>query len=596
MIHTQTHWLTVCVVGPGTLLGEETLLQSENQEKYEYRTTVTSKKLSTLSLSKQVFIKLHPDIEAEVTKFYHVKRIQREEVYAKTAQELLSQGGNKGDTFFKKHTGLTQLVSKKALNSFAGRENRVIINKSLPFSMGNIPDSTSHATQSNVANKSIANLDKTYLNTSNNNVKFITEPDDVASNQKLIEKPNRDAESQLGKKSAHDHSLSIHRDHHHDSKQSLNESGSINAEDQRIMTTESQRGHTRNILSPLKDLGDDFLNKFHVPQVGKPWGLELDSKRGNFVQSISNDLEKFQRPKTSQLNPLQRVITPKARAIRMKINTHDEMPLIENPRTTKHEAMRNSYLEKIKLPDAPEDLGPENFRFNFVDSHPKRRKRSESVKNNKSCRDSVLSQSIITRKARATQVGDDLSRDFLTLSQQKMLVPLKLPVNEELKGSRSISPSLKLPTQPSESKRKDSDMLEKNSCKDSCISKSSILSDSIRRKRLPLQIIVPSNVELSAPHSIVKVIHGYNDIDSNPLSETKTAASEQQKMKENVPSDLRAAVPKPAGHNLLSKLLMQKSQMHQALHRKTPSRARDSGATKDTSKNTSLSLLMVDKR
>ena len=39
-LHTQTHWLTLCTVGPGTLLGEETLLQENKKEQYEYRTIV----------------------------------------------------------------------------------------------------------------------------------------------------------------------------------------------------------------------------------------------------------------------------------------------------------------------------------------------------------------------------------------------------------------------------------------------------------------------------------------------------------------------------------------------------------------------------
>lgn len=40
VIHKETHWITVCVVGPGTLIGEETLMYPKNKEQYEYRTTV----------------------------------------------------------------------------------------------------------------------------------------------------------------------------------------------------------------------------------------------------------------------------------------------------------------------------------------------------------------------------------------------------------------------------------------------------------------------------------------------------------------------------------------------------------------------------
>lgn len=52
VIHTQTHWLTLCVVGPGTLLGEETLMQKNNKEHYEYRTIV----LYTLSIAEKTNI------------------------------------------------------------------------------------------------------------------------------------------------------------------------------------------------------------------------------------------------------------------------------------------------------------------------------------------------------------------------------------------------------------------------------------------------------------------------------------------------------------------------------------------------------------
>lgn len=40
IIHTKTYWLTLCVVGPGTLVGEETLLSKNRHAKYEYRAIV----------------------------------------------------------------------------------------------------------------------------------------------------------------------------------------------------------------------------------------------------------------------------------------------------------------------------------------------------------------------------------------------------------------------------------------------------------------------------------------------------------------------------------------------------------------------------
>lgn len=41
VISTQTHWLPICTVGPGTLLGEEILEYRKSKEHYDYRVTVS---------------------------------------------------------------------------------------------------------------------------------------------------------------------------------------------------------------------------------------------------------------------------------------------------------------------------------------------------------------------------------------------------------------------------------------------------------------------------------------------------------------------------------------------------------------------------
>lgn len=43
VIHKQTQWLTLCVVGPGSLIGDETLCYPKNEEQYEYRVIVILK-------------------------------------------------------------------------------------------------------------------------------------------------------------------------------------------------------------------------------------------------------------------------------------------------------------------------------------------------------------------------------------------------------------------------------------------------------------------------------------------------------------------------------------------------------------------------
>lgn len=40
ILKEDVHWLTICTVGPGALLGEEILEQKRHQECYHYRVTV----------------------------------------------------------------------------------------------------------------------------------------------------------------------------------------------------------------------------------------------------------------------------------------------------------------------------------------------------------------------------------------------------------------------------------------------------------------------------------------------------------------------------------------------------------------------------
>lgn len=40
VVDRETHWLTICTVGPGTLIGEEILERKRNEECYDYRVTV----------------------------------------------------------------------------------------------------------------------------------------------------------------------------------------------------------------------------------------------------------------------------------------------------------------------------------------------------------------------------------------------------------------------------------------------------------------------------------------------------------------------------------------------------------------------------
>lgn len=42
VLSREAHWLTICTVGPGTLLGEEVLEYKRNEECYDYRVTVYS--------------------------------------------------------------------------------------------------------------------------------------------------------------------------------------------------------------------------------------------------------------------------------------------------------------------------------------------------------------------------------------------------------------------------------------------------------------------------------------------------------------------------------------------------------------------------
>ena len=93
-----------------------------------------------MSISKQVFINLHPEMKEHVQKFYKVKKSQRDEVYESLSREALAQKEDNSHHFLKKHAGLMRMVNKKVLSHFTDRETRtskqtishVVSHESLP--------------------------------------------------------------------------------------------------------------------------------------------------------------------------------------------------------------------------------------------------------------------------------------------------------------------------------------------------------------------------------------------------------------------------------------------------------------------------------
>ena len=87
--------------------------------------------MSALSINKQVFLKLHPDIEKAILKFYRVKQEQRDETFARVSRELLAQEEAKNDAFLQKLGDVAQMVHRKALTVFTDRENRAAVNRKM---------------------------------------------------------------------------------------------------------------------------------------------------------------------------------------------------------------------------------------------------------------------------------------------------------------------------------------------------------------------------------------------------------------------------------------------------------------------------------
>ena len=124
IISSQAHWLTICTVGPGTLLGEEVLEYPKSKEQYEYRVTVTSSRLSVLSILKSTFVHIHTELEDQTRLFYLEKKKHRDEIYNQLIHELETKSPKNIAKNLSGHASFARMLNKSSFKVFTQRTMR----------------------------------------------------------------------------------------------------------------------------------------------------------------------------------------------------------------------------------------------------------------------------------------------------------------------------------------------------------------------------------------------------------------------------------------------------------------------------------------
>lgn len=591
--------------------------------------------MSALSINKQVFIKLHPDLENEVLKFYQTKRLQRDEAYNRLSQEILSQGLSKSNTFYKKHGNLAQMINKKALNTFTDRENRTSVaqkNSSALIkietnSPTNYSDSTGTPLGTYSMNRSsinfqsgVVNMHRAKASRWNTDEASLSELPEVETrtradwkspsgklneqNSPVLKKPLNRASSpvqehyiKLEKLNASVQSHSLHWEHQCVLEHDISEKPSTKAHGH-----EGARKAHGSIMKggAISDLGGGHEKSQEFSRDEILISEELtDTKR--LTNSVSRELISLLRPQISHLRDVRKAISPKARTIRMKTeSSQPEDVFISNGRTLMKDQLRNSYYEKIKLPEGPDATDLENFRFDFSDNQNGRRKRTQLTKTN-SEREKALQPKVVPRKIKVMS-KDSPTEESPSLSPSKKIAPSQTPLqHQDLSGTRSPSPKFKFVPQTFESVRKGPNYSQANFRKRLDTSSGNhinlSLSNSIKYHPDKTQVVTPTNsTSIIGRFSTTVVLQNSPDIASPTEFKEESTAKRRLREINLMAGSPSTATSRQSNSNPLIQILMRKSYTHNKLHQKPATKPVNSTDIKELSKNNSNYSLRIDNR
>lgn len=549
---------------------------------------MTSRKLSALSIHKQVFTKLHPDIEEEVIKLYETKQAQREEVYKKLIHEIVSQGEPKNDTFFKKHTGLVQMVSKPTLNSFADRENRVVPDKVIPrpesrlkVSMTRNPmETTVNSIRINSPTRTTIQAQREFVNRTFDS--RLLSPEKTCSNQKPPSSNN--SNTKFKKESVVDQSMAGFWENQFitevpvdfsmcNHEKSLGESPSTKT--------------MKSFVSPQKKRGGNAI-RLQECSVNKSKAIEGTEILSRAIQASCKELLEAQKQKANPLPAApRRIKTPQARVIRMKTNSSVEEMFLENSRTSKNDLMRSSYLEKIELLPSPHPSDMESFRFEFQDN-PQRDNKFARMINAKLNRTHRRRESI--KRNGNSAVGNRNERSMESLSfLQKRFAHSKVFSRDNSKDSIGPSiTSIQATSNTRDAERRAQyyyidDSMEKSLRQDTslCETFNPVINAQDSNRINPFtneggaMNISSLNLEADKLGEMQKIIHS----DGRKLGEISTTVGSR-----SVASIKNVADP-------LTRVLLHKSYLHRRLH-KNSSLKPNQTLSSEKSKNDTLSLIL----
>lgn len=415
IIHKERHWITLCVVGPGTLIGDETLLYPNRKEQYDYRTVVTSKKLTVLSTSKQVFIKLEPTIEAQVKKFYETKKGQRDEVYNRICKELSTQREKETfNPFFNKHAHLTQMMNKKAVNVFKERESRAVGPSSatkISIMQLNWSQETQRELERSISpidppanNQTMSYSRPTSALNRTSKMRFRLERPESALSRETTDRQassSRDAKSTTNLKASPTvtsfnailSSLPITGQRTRPTTAAIAERGSLllkfenekifvdeslSDEDQRIEPVQNRETYVaRKVNDTSRELTDrsPLERRFQEFLVNEPMDFDIQKRKTMDPYSAKETLQT--RKAATQAN---NASYNKGKAVRVDADVDLKDPLLQHFRTTNTDVVRNNYFENIKTPKAHNAADINHFRFNFSAEDDMRVKRNAIVK------------------------------------------------------------------------------------------------------------------------------------------------------------------------------------------------------------------------
>lgn len=441
--------------------------------------------MSALSINKQTFLRLHPDMEKEVLKFYRTKQAQREEIFTKLSQELLVQEESKDEAFFAKHGDVAPMVSRKTLRLFTERENRVSASRKLsttaPRSVLSLQLVQSEPSNTSIQDNSTIGSASKYMSLNIPQLRFATEEAERLSSpirtlskfnsnthetkyasinlQKIEERPSSKQqaispalsptrESFLGGTFTSDQSFTANLQYHLTGEQSFFRGHQSNFE-MRSPNLKGENGAgtpTQKITSPIQRRSDNNIqiDRSKIEELLKIQQNAANTpksahQRRNPVQLVNSEVP------TSPKSDAQRVSTPKSKVIRLKMPTLEDEAEHQSFRMTKNEELRNHYLENFKLHETADVSDIDNLRFEFNEIEELRKKKSISRLINTKKSNGILSATASqhnspnkTKNSSPEQSRSPSRKDKVRVS--KMLLDTEQIISQSTSPSFILSP------------------------------------------------------------------------------------------------------------------------------------------------------------